>query len=71
MKELDTDIKVECFEEYFGEKDEMLKKIDACQSCGSKLMLSHLPDYKNLVIQETARCIECGKVIRKMMSSIH
>ncbi len=53
----ETDFKFESFEEYFGEADQVKKLIDECRVCGSKLLLSHMPDYKNMLVQETARCM--------------
>ncbi len=64
---MDSDVKFEKFEEYFGGVDEVKKVIDECRICGSKLLLSHLPDYKNLIVQETARCMECGEGNRKVI----
>jgi hypothetical protein len=54
------DFKFETFEEYHGSAEEVKKTINHCQTCGAKLMLTHMPDYKNLLIQETVRCLECG-----------
>ena len=42
----DIDFKFENFEEYFGGADQVKKTIDECKVCGSKLLLSHMPDYK-------------------------
>jgi hypothetical protein len=56
----DIDFKFENFEEYFGSADQVKKAMDECKVCGSKLLLSHMPDYKNLLVQETARCMDCG-----------
>ncbi|MBF0205378.1 MAG: hypothetical protein HQK53_00670 [Oligoflexia bacterium] len=64
---MDAEYKYECYEEYVGTKEEVIKKIDLCATCGSRLVLGHLPDYKNLLIQEIARCVECGHVIRKVI----
>ena len=61
----EVDFKYEKFEEYWGGVDEVKKTISKCKVCGSKLLLSHMPDYKNLLVQETARCIECGAGNRK------
>jgi phosphohistidine phosphatase SixA len=63
----DADYKFETFEEYYGDEDTVKKQIDECHVCGSKLLLSHLPDYKNLLVQETARCLECGAGNRKVI----
>jgi phosphohistidine phosphatase SixA len=62
-----NDFRFERFEEYYGTIETVQKIITQCQSCGSKLVLSHLPDYKNLIVQETARCIECGVGNRKVI----
>lgn len=61
----EADFKFEKFEEYWGGVEEVQKIITNCKICGSKLLLSHMPDYKNLLVQETARCIECGAGNRK------
>ncbi len=61
----EVDFKFEKFEEYWGGVDEVKNTISKCKVCGSKLLLSHMPDYKNLLVQETARCIECGAGNRK------
>lgn len=61
----DADFKFEKFEEYYGDIEQVKKIICNCQVCGTKLILSHLSDYKNLVVQETARCPECGSGSRK------
>lgn len=68
---MDAEYKFECYEEYFGDKEEIIKKIDVCSSCGSKLVFGHLPDYKNMIIQEIARCVECGQVIRKVIHALN
>lgn len=63
----DSSYKFENFVEYHGGVENVKKMIDKCQICGSKLMLTHLPDYKNLLVQETARCLECGSGNRKVI----
>lgn len=63
----ETDFKFENFVEYHGTIENVKKQIDECQVCGAKLMLSHLPDYKNLLVQETARCLDCGAGNRKII----
>jgi len=64
---MENDYKFECYEEYFGDSDQVKRIINECRGCGAKLVLTHLPDYKNLLIQETARCIECGLNNRKLI----
>lgn len=63
----EADFKYEKFEEYWGDIKQVKKIIDDCKICGSKLVLSHLSDYKNLLVQETARCPECGSGNRKII----
>jgi len=64
---MDTDFKFEKFETYFGNISQVRKQIDDCNICGGKLMFTHLADYKNLYVQETARCPECAGDNRKMI----
>lgn len=63
----ETDYKFACYEEYYGSPDEVKKHMNECKVCGAKLMLSHLPDYKNLLVQETARCLDCGNGNRRII----
>lgn len=67
----DPDFKFENFVEYHGTIEDVEKKIEECEVCGSKLLLSHMPDYKNLLVQETARCMECGLGNRKIIHIIN
>ena len=67
MSDNANDFKFEHFEEYFGGVEDVKKIIDDCKVCGSKLILSHMPDYKNMMVQETARCLECGCGNRKVI----
>ena len=62
---MDDDYKFECFEEYFGDAESVRKIIQLCPKCGAKMVFNHLPDYKNLLIHESARCMECGEGQRK------
>lgn len=71
MSASDNDYKFESFEEYHGNADEVRKMIEECKYCGSKLMFGHLPDYKNLIMQETARCLECGQGNRRIIHIIN
>ncbi len=67
----DADFKFESFEEYFGDSNQVKKQINECRVCGAKLIHSHLSDYKNLLMQETARCPECGAGGRKIIHIIN
>ncbi len=63
----EVSFKFERYEEYWGTADDVKKTMSECKICGSKLLLSHMPDYKNLLVQETARCIDCGSGNRKII----
>lgn len=69
--ETNNDYKFACYEEYYGTADDVKKMISECKVCGSKLMLSHLPDYKNLLVQETARCLDCGHGNRRVIHALN
>jgi ribosomal protein S27AE len=62
-----AELKFENYSEYFGGVEKVKKTIDDCPVCGAKLLLSHLPDYRNLLIQENARCLDCGESHRKVI----
>ncbi len=65
------DYKFETFQEYYGDAKQVKKTIDECEICGSKLVLSHISDYTNLIIHENARCSECGHNERKIVHIIN
>ncbi len=63
----EVDFKFEKYEDYFGSIDDVQKTICECPVCGAKFTFNHLPDYKNLIIQENSRCMECGHGSKKMI----
>ena len=63
----EADYKFERYEQYWGPVENVKKIISHCPACGAKLLHSHLPDYKNLIVQETSRCIECGEGTKKLI----
>ena len=63
----EIDYRLEHVEEYYGDKEQVKRTIDECKYCGSKLVHSHLSDYKNLLIQESTRCPECGNNRKKVI----
>ena len=67
MSEWDLDFQFEKFEEYFGDARQVKKQINECKICGSKLIFSHLSDYKNLYIRETSCCPECEGMQKKLI----
>jgi ssDNA-binding Zn-finger/Zn-ribbon topoisomerase 1 len=64
------DFKIERYEEYYGDAKQVKKILNDCKICGAKLIHSHLSDYKNLIVQETCRCPECGGDTRKKIHII-
>jgi len=67
LMSFETDFRFEKYEEYYGDVSTVKKIIDDCKICGTKLIFSHLSDYKNLIVQETARCPECAKGNRRLI----
>lgn len=65
--ESDRDFKIEQYEEYYGNAKQVKKIIDNCRYCKSKLVFTHLASYKNLYMQEVARCPVCNKINRKKL----
>jgi DNA-directed RNA polymerase subunit RPC12/RpoP len=63
--------KLENFLDYHGSVEEVQKMIDRCPYCGSELLLTHVPDYKNLIIHESAKCLDCGNSNRKIIHIIN
>lgn len=61
----------EKYEEYYGEPKEVSKQITLCKICGAKLIFSHNADFQNLVMQESARCPDCGSVTCKHIHSLN
>jgi DNA-directed RNA polymerase subunit RPC12/RpoP len=51
---------LEDYRDCFGEPREMMRRHLLCVLCGAHLTLNHLADTKNNLIQETARCPDCG-----------
>ncbi|ATH06889.1 hypothetical protein BIY24_02735 [Halobacteriovorax marinus] len=67
----ELDFRFEKFEEYYGDIDQVKKHMDNCNICNAKLVQTHLSDFKNLIVQETARCPECGQGNKKMIHIIN
>ncbi len=62
-----------CFEEYkdcFGEPSEVMKKHLLCGLCGAHLRLNHMADFKHGLVQETARCPDCGIRVRQRLHKL-
>lgn len=62
-----------CFEEYkdcFGDAGEVMKRHLLCTLCGGHLHFNHMSDIKYGLIQETARCPDCGIRVRQRLHKI-
>ena len=58
------------FEEYkdcFGEANEVMKRLLLCTLCGGHLHFNHMTDFRSNLVQETARCPDCGIRIRQRL----
>lgn len=67
----ELEFQFECVEKYKISVDEVKEQVQYCSHCGHELIFSHLPDYKNLMMQETAKCMKCGKGSRKLIHIIN
>jgi hypothetical protein len=62
-----------CFEEYkdcFGDPGELMKRHLLCNLCGGHLHFNHMADFKHQLIQETARCPDCGIRVRQRLHKL-
>lgn len=69
----DLDPTALCFEEYkdcFGDAGEVMKRHLLCTLCGGHLHFNHMADIKYGLIQETARCPDCGIRVRQRLHKI-
>lgn len=67
----DFDFQFERYEEYYGDAAEVKKMLEECPTCGTRMIHSHISDYKNLIIQETSKCPECGTSPRKYIHTLN
>jgi len=52
---------------YSGTVDDVKSQMEVCTICGSRLILKHFSDFTNLVMQEKAKCMECGVRVRNCL----
>jgi hypothetical protein len=65
------DYRFENYLGYYGDAEHVKQQISHCTCCGAKLLLSHMSDFKNLMIQETARCLDCGEGTQRIIFCIN
>ena len=41
-------------------KEDIIETLETCCLCGSRLRFTHQTDYLALLVQEEAKCTECG-----------
>lgn len=68
---LDVEYRLEDFEEYFGDAEQVKKTLSECRYCGTKLVHSHVSDYEELIVQEASLCPECGQGNRKLVHRLN
>ena len=64
------DYEIECYERYYGGEEEVKKIIEDCPLCGSKLILNHVPDNLNLIMQETSECPACDYTSKRVLHKV-
>lgn len=64
---VDRSYEFEHYEKYAGDAEEVISIMEDCPTCGVKLVLTHYSDGKNLILQETAKCLECEFGQRKTL----
>jgi hypothetical protein len=57
--------------EYHGGVESVVKMMSHCGQCGAKFLLSHMVDYKNYLIQETSKCLDCGQGSKKVLHPLN
>lgn len=65
------DFQFECQEKYHGDEYNVREMMNFCGKCGHELIFTHSPDYNNLILQESAKCMKCGKGDRKLIHIIN
>lgn len=50
----------ENYEGFFGDADQVRRIMNHCDNCGNDVVLSHVTDYSEMFVQESARCPVCG-----------
>ena len=62
-----TENLVPTYEEYrdcFGEPMAVMRRLLLCGYCGGHLHFSHFMDFRQNIVQETARCPDCDLRVR-------
>ncbi len=63
-------IRFEDFQDSYGETGEVMKRHLLCALCGGHLHFTHMPDFKLNLVQETAKCPDCGIRIRQRIHKL-
>lgn len=49
---------------------EVMRVMETCPVCASRLHFTHFADFTRLVAHEVVRCDECGYKVKKQMSRL-
>lgn len=63
-------ITLEDYHDCFGEPSAVMKRHLLCTLCGGHLHFVHQCDFNHGVIQETARCPDCGIRLRQRLHKL-
>ena len=66
-----ADYNFDYLEKYHGDSENVQKIIEECKECGSKLIMQHFSDHSNLLVHESAQCLDCGAPHRKLISILN
>ena len=64
---IELEFQFENQEKYVGTAEEVQQSVTHCNHCGYEMIFTHQPDYRNLILEEVARCTNCGKGSRKLI----
>ena len=63
--------RIETYEGFYGDENEVLAQMLLCKHCGQQLVQSHIPDYNHMMIQESSSCPDCGEHKEKVVHKIN
>jgi len=64
------DFELEYYEKYYGDAKVVTELIENCPECSSKMILNHMPDNINLLMQETSECPACDYTSKRILHKI-
>ena len=61
---------LEFYEKYYGGVEEVKKIMENCPQCSSKMIISHVPDSLNLIMEEGRECPACGHTSKRVLHKV-